>query len=321
LFNLAGLLYSNREFTKALHVIDKLLELDPHDQDAHEKRRQILIQPVEPERMEAPPLYNIPVVMRPVFNVDYDGTVAPIDGSVTRPIDFVQVKGMTREEASGIVGSRAWDIVKLRELVNNAVSRTKPPQHPVLFLSYRWHDREHKQWVKQFADDLVKRGYEIVFDKHFMKESSPPQVPELVAKMAACSFFVPILTEEYRRRIEIQGDWVVHTDDGWVFDEWQTALLLASASRLKFIGVWRTGPIVPLPFRKDNVLDFCDDADYQRLMDRHFPPSKVMVIGLRADNTRRVVSPIHPSKAREVARELERTGEFVGIQIVDAPNE
>ena len=60
---------------------------------------------------------------------------------------------------------------------------------------------------------------------------------------------MPILTEPYRRRVELAANDVAVKEDGWVFDEWQLALKLYVIERIRIAGVWRAGPVVPVPLK------------------------------------------------------------------------
>src|SRR6516225_2754037 len=96
---------------------------------------------------------------------------------------------------------------------------------------------------------LQSCGYSIVYDGELRRLATPPSVPELVARMATCNFFMPILTEPYRRRVELAANDVAVKEDGWVFDEWQLALKLYVIERIRIAAVWRAGPVVPVPLK------------------------------------------------------------------------
>jgi hypothetical protein len=132
--------------------------------------------------------------------------------------------------------------------------------------------------------------------------------------------FVPILTEPYRRRVESSGGGTAVfgtiIEDGWVQDEWQIALHLATLERIKFLGVWRSGPAVPFPFNTANVCDFRDDSLYLHAMNRDFPTRFVTVVGLRKDNTFRAFGPIKRSESAPFVESLRRTNEFETIALV-----
>ena len=100
-----------------------------------------------------------------------------------------------------------------------------------------------------------------------------------------------------------------------MFDEYQTALLLGQHNRLVFKGVWRSGPVVPLPFRKDDVCDFRHDAAYEAEIERAFGRCMATVIGIRPDDTGRAIGPVERKQVQTVGRELERTGEFAQFAI------
>jgi hypothetical protein len=105
---------------------------------------------------------------------------------------------------------------------------------------------------------------------------------------------MPILTEGYRRCVEPQrsgnptagvdhlsGSLHANESDGWVFDEWQVALRLRLARRLRWQAVWRSGPVVPPPFSRHRVADFRDDDRYAAMLDTHFPQRSTAETGDR----------------------------------------
>jgi len=106
-------------------------------------------------------------------------------------------------------------------------------------------------------------------------------VPEFIAALASCNIFIAVLTEQYRRAVEptvqdrcsstpgIEG-FSYNPDDGWVWDEWHFAGHLEHRGRITRVGIWRSGPIVPFPFNKDEVFDFRDDAAYAGQIQKYF---------------------------------------------------
>ena len=41
-----------------------------------------------------------------------------------------------------------------------------PEGHPVVFISYSWDSKEHKEWVAKLADDLTSKGIYVLFDEY-----------------------------------------------------------------------------------------------------------------------------------------------------------
>jgi TIR domain len=233
-------------------------------------------------------------------------------------LSFDEVANLSREEAISIVGSKAWDIATLHKIVNDMISKGKPPPHtndPTLFISYRWSDLEHISWVTHFVKDLKRRGYNIMFDKYAQKESKPPSVPELIARLTKCNIFVPILTEQYRRRIEEEGKKGI--EDGWVFDEWYIASHLQQQGYLKFLGIWRSGTRLSHPFTAESVCDFRIDSSYEYALSKYFPTTKVWIIGVRENKTGRMIGPIYRKNEAETLTRMEEEEEFVEIHILD----
>jgi tetratricopeptide (TPR) repeat protein len=272
LFNLAALLSSQRRYAEALPWVNKLLAIDPDDRSAADLREEILLEPEEPRNLGVRDIYK----ERRIFRL------ARREGSDPRfssPADVELVSFTVRTPSNMAYGAPIptpgiWDKQEVMEIVRKVIAEGPPPppfDEPNIFISYRWESAEHNQWVARLVGDLETRGYRTVYDGDLRRLATPPSVPELVARMASCNFFMPILTEPYRRRVELAANDVAVKEDGWVFDEWQLALKLLVIDRLKITGVWRSGPVVPLPLAKDRVFDFRDPAAYPQLVEHCFP--------------------------------------------------
>jgi hypothetical protein len=271
LFNLAALLRSKRKYAQALPYVTRLLAIDPDDREAVDLHSEILREPKEPRSLRVRDIYD----ERQIFRLARrEGR----DPHFPRP-DDIELISYTVRTPSNIayevptLTSGNWDKLQVLEIVRKVLAEAGPPppfDEPRIFISYRWESTEHNRWVARFAGDLQSRGYGIVYDGEVRRLATPPSVPELVARMATCNFFMPILTEPYRRRVELAAN-VAVKEDGWVFDEWQLALKLYVIERIKIVGVWRSGPVVPVPLTKDRVLDFRNSVAYPPLMEHCFP--------------------------------------------------
>jgi tetratricopeptide (TPR) repeat protein len=328
LFNYAALLYEDKHFDEAAAILDRFLAKHPSDQAALRLRAEIKSQPSMPKPLGHQQFDEPKLIVRPSVNYGWTGPIG--QGRITGPVpmapgmesnivNLADVARMTREEAAAIVGYRTWDITQMWQLVQQEVARTNVPafeERPILFLSYKRETPEHNAWVGRLAADLLARDYELVFDRFLEKDPRPPTVPELVSRLASCNLFVAILTEEYRRRVEPEDGAILLDKDSWVYDEWQVAAALTKAGRMKFCGVWKSGPVVPQPFTTKNVADFRYDAEYVASLDKAFPRLRFMVIGTRADSTGRMIGPLSRAEAEARVKQLSGTGEFVQVSMV-----
>ena len=135
--------------------------------------------------------------------------------------------------------------------------RTMSPQ---IFISYRWDNDELDSWCQLFAEGLVARGYRVVFDQAFGLKPEIIGIPLVLSTMVDSAYFVPILTEKYRRSVEFQvaRDLTassISMEGSITLEEWLAALSLARMGRMKLLGVWKEGPAVPAPFLPTSVLD------------------------------------------------------------------
>lgn len=99
---------------------------------------------------------------------------------------------------------------------------------PRLFLSYKWGNEKQDAWVMQLADDLTKRGWDVVFDRK-RDETVDPKVEDFVSRLANCRVFVAILSSAY------VASAFEASHPTWVFDEMQCALI--ARDRMRLIGL------------------------------------------------------------------------------------
>jgi tetratricopeptide (TPR) repeat protein len=96
---------------------------------------------------------------------------------------------------------------------------------PHLFLSYKWGSAEENAWVKDLADCLTARGWDVVYDQR-RDESEDRTVEEFVSRLVTCRVFVAVLSPAY-----IASAFEASRPT-WVFDEMQCALLARDRMRL-----------------------------------------------------------------------------------------
>ncbi|UCH97412.1 MAG: tetratricopeptide repeat protein, partial [Candidatus Aminicenantes bacterium] len=247
MFNLSLRLLSIGKFAKALKFLKKLIQLHPNDQGAIYLRDCA-------RRKEIPQIDEISTTDFPegIFwrtDVKPDIEVWPMD----------QMWKAVTEASKSIANPRLkW-----------------PPQ---IFLSYRTESKELDSWIANLADTLVDRGYHVVYDKKFGLKKEIVGIPVVLDQLVSSSYFVPIITEKYRRSVEFavardKSATTLSNDDSVVLDEWLAALALASINHLALLGIRRSGPVVPAPFSWETVIDARGEDKYDSLMAR-FPHLK-----------------------------------------------
>jgi tetratricopeptide (TPR) repeat protein len=177
------------------------------------------------------------------------------------------------DEAVKVCGLRATWIAELNEALEVRMAGPKilsvPPR---VFLSYRWASPEEDAWVEMLVATLRRRGYKVAFDR--TDAAADLSVPEFVSRIADSHFFVAVLDPGYLERI---GSGEGRTKDGWVFDEYNSAALLAQNGRLDMIGLLRKG-VLPHGFRfaepgkRGNAVDVRDAAKLNSALEGLFPP-------------------------------------------------
>lgn len=141
---------------------------------------------------------------------------------------------------------------------------------PRVFISYRW--GKHDDWVSQFASVLIERGIEVIHDRTLRiscpKLSTSDFLVHLMKNLQSCHVFIPIFTPEYLMRIgyregkELADEPI---EDGFVYDEYQAALLLGSRREIETVAVLREGSFehLPEPFTQNNTLDMRSPSNYE----------------------------------------------------------
>jgi len=176
--------------------------------------------------------------------------------------------------AAKVVGRRSLWLAQLGEALTARYAAPPPLSFPpAIFISYRWGTPEANAWVAELAHNLKGRGYPVTFDRD---EPETVDVPTLVSKIADCRYFIAVLDAGYAQRLGGAGNQSM--EDGWVFDEHQTALTLSNHGQLRIVGFLRSGPYVPMEFEKaepghpGNTVDVRTAEQLALVLDDVFPP-------------------------------------------------
>ncbi len=162
----------------------------------------------------------------------------------------------------------------LHDALADAQNKPRPLSVPRrIFISYKWGNEEEDAWVEMLSLELEARGNHVVFDRKVMREQQPPSVPELVARIAECHVFLTVLDPGYIARVSA-GD--SRRDEGWVTDEYHTALAFAGSGIVTLLGMLRVGDRLPAGFREfahgkaGNTFDVREQGDLLPILDRFF---------------------------------------------------
>lgn len=249
---------------------------------------------------------------------DSSAAALPV-GEAKLVLSFDDLAKMTPEEAAAAGAGAAYARVQLWRLIDEAIAKGNPPEHPRLFLSYRRESPEHLAWLRRLAHSLDQRGYDVMLDQFIQNQEKAPSVPELVALIATCNIFVPVLTDGYFERIKLgDGPVVGHSylSDGWVWDEFEAALRLGRMKRLVVTGLWRSGE-PQQPFNTENAVDMRDDDRFEEVLSGPFPPRRVLVVGIRSATRVRSRGPFAYSAALKIQREMVSNGEYEQVLIMN----
>jgi tetratricopeptide (TPR) repeat protein len=287
-FNIAVTLYGMRQYDEAIETVGYFLARWPDDVAAQDLRDKIQLRPAEPEWIPLEEVPHRPLIMRGSPTAGWTGAardpkleaVKP-DLRQRDPLSYADILAMPSQKARETFGHRTLDIAQFEQIFEEKLKEPRPAnQPPTIFLSYRRASAEHAAWVRRLAEDIRARGYDVLFDEFLSEKNVVLTVPELVAHLATCTLFVPIVSTDYALRVEPDG---IHTDqyvaigideDSWVFDEYRMGLRLVRRGLAGLAGFWREGPLFPCPFYEGNLIDFRDDRKYRYQIERQFPLRK-----------------------------------------------
>jgi len=206
----------------------------------------------------------------------------------------------SRDEALKAFGKRAVWLAELHQALEVQLAGPPPLSVPPrIFLSYRWADDVADEWVAMLAAALRQRGYVVVFDRTDKPEDL--SVPEFVARIAECHWFLAILDPGYQERIGTAGIGLIR--DGWVFDEYNTAKFLSNEDRIRILGLVRAGDLpssgfrLPVPGRSGNAVDVRDADKLARVLDQLFPPPEGVPPQSQLAAVRRLIRASHEAVA------------------------
>jgi hypothetical protein len=140
---------------------------------------------------------------------------------------------------------------------------------PGVFLSYKWNGPESKEYVQQIHDYLVKLGYQVYFDKNELAEDADgyTSVPEYIANVANCQYYILILTEKTADYITARTG-----KTSWILDEYQQAITLVNAGRMFLVPLLVEERGATDYFTDQNTINLVNDAyNFEKLDDLFYP--------------------------------------------------
>lgn len=140
---------------------------------------------------------------------------------------------------------------------------------PGVFLSYKWNGPASKEYVQQIHDYLVVLGYHVYFDKNELGEDADgyTAVPEYIANVANCQYYMLILTEKTADYITARTG-----KTSWIFDEYQQAVTLVNEGRMFLVPLLVEEKGETDFFTKHNTINLVDDINNFKKLDEIFFP-------------------------------------------------
>jgi len=140
---------------------------------------------------------------------------------------------------------------------------------PGVFLSYKWNGPASKEYVQQIHDYLIILGYHVYFDKNELDEDADgyTAVPEYIANVANCQYYMLILTEKTADYITARNG-----KTSWIFDEYQQAVSLVNKGRMLLVPLLIEENGETDFFTKQNTINLIDDINNFKKLDDIFYP-------------------------------------------------
>ncbi|MEM6662485.1 MAG: TIR domain-containing protein [Pseudomonadota bacterium] len=185
---------------------------------------------------------------------------------------------------------------EIQQRVCGVPAMTFPPK---IFLSYRWQDEARNAWVADLAAELQARGYAVMFDRD-LPQTDDPNVPQIVSRVAECRYFLAIVDPGYLARIG-SG---LRMEDGWVYDEHQTALSFSNAGLVRVLGFLREGDgggesfKTATPGRMGNLLDVRTPERLASILNQIFPRLDTKLEPAAAEEARAAICLSHEAFVR-----------------------
>lgn len=160
-------------------------------------------------------------------------------------------------------------VIPIRALLNNAPipqqqSVTKKEDLPEgtlrVFISYSWDNEEHKQWVLDLADNLVKNGVDVILDRYDLRAGK--SLPHFVENsIQSANRIIMVFTPNYKLKAEKRSGGV-----GYEYSIVNSHLYADQINNDKVIPVLRNGEqseSVPQFMQQYIHIDMRNDDNYE----------------------------------------------------------
>jgi len=177
-------------------------------------------------------------------------------------------------DAAKFAGWRSVWVAELNHHLRTRLSRPPPfSEPPAVFISYRWGTDEQNRWVGQLARTLTDRGYRALLDR--LVPPDQVDVPAFVSGIVDSRYMLAIIDPGYVERLGTPDD--TRIQDGWVFDEVQSAFRIENKGLIRIVGLLREGSALPsgfdfpAPGRPGKTIDVREPGMFEEFLDDVFP--------------------------------------------------
>lgn len=135
---------------------------------------------------------------------------------------------------------------------------------PLVFISYSWDDDAHRNWVREFADDLIKNGVKVIIDTYDLRLGGN-RTFFMERSVEEADFVLVIFTPAYRDKSNKRTGGA-----GYEYTIINQELYENMSNNKKIIPILRRGSIndsIPSFIKQYIVSDFTDDSLYGEKLD------------------------------------------------------
>lgn len=151
---------------------------------------------------------------------------------------MVELDGADAETVKRVAATRGSLLVRLAMLGLAVVRKGASPlwwgYPPGVFIGYKWDGDAMLERVEALASYVRARGYRTYLDREHLDADADAyfQIPEFIASVQECSFYVLLLTSRAADLIDAR-----HNKTSWIHDEVQQAIRLTNAGSLFMVPV------------------------------------------------------------------------------------
>jgi hypothetical protein len=213
-----------------------------------------------------------------VIDLEHKAAIAVIPektrGKITKKYAYL---GELYEQVSGLslYFAAPGHLDRMLERIRKGEMRKPRRQSPKVFVSYKWEDAAHNEWVETLARDLRRSGIEAILDRWEVRLGDS-FTDYMTSRIGSADVVLFVITTRSVAAVEAPA-----SKGGALKFEMQMATARRTAGeKMRLIGIYREGAGPPAHLRDHRYADFRNDSKYEEslkellddLYERRAPP-------------------------------------------------